>query len=165
MANLHSLDSLGQALRFVYCCEMRRIQAVTLDFEAKHASERRSRERVPSRDDYAFQWKASSITDENNSLAENDTNKRWRGKFCFIFVWAICFILIGTRQTRESKQLTLKISRSLFTAASPLVPCFGVRTYSRSLKKCLGIACVKTNSQDRSRHPIVTNLGTLMHTC
>lgn len=44
-----------------------------------------------------------------------------------------------------------KISLSLFTAASPLVPYFGVRTYSRSLKQCLGIACVKTNSQDRSR--------------
>lgn len=89
---------------------MRRIQAVTLGFEAKHASERRSRERVPSRDDYAFQWKASSITDENDSLAENDANKRWRGKFCFIFVWAICLILIGTRQTRESKQLNQKLA-------------------------------------------------------
>lgn len=43
------------------------------------------------------------------------------------------------------------ISRSLFTAANPLVPCFGVRTYSRSLKKKLGIAYVKTNSQGRSR--------------
>lgn len=84
--------------------------ATNSGFEAKHASERRSRERVPSRDDHAFQWKASSITDENNSLAENDANKRWRGKFCFIFVWAICFILIGTRQTRESKQLNQRLA-------------------------------------------------------